>query len=152
MFVSDNVFTCCSRTSSCFGACYRSSSPENLAISSWRFVLQPFLFGHVVWSILLLTKSESQADMMVGTFQHLHFVPSLHRLCAVSPWAAFLVILVQDHPQKWSYHGSQPFPMISKNHPLRCLQQGTPHHPYSSGYVTHPDSFKWSIVICLRLV
>ena len=33
-----------SRTSSCFGACYRSSSPENLATSSRRFVLQTFIF------------------------------------------------------------------------------------------------------------
>ena len=32
----------CSRTSSCFGACYRSSFPENLATSSRRFVLQTF--------------------------------------------------------------------------------------------------------------
>ena len=29
----------CSRTSSCFGACYRSSFPKNLATSSRRFVL-----------------------------------------------------------------------------------------------------------------
>ena len=34
----------CSRTSSCFGACYRSSSPENLATSSRRFGLQTFIF------------------------------------------------------------------------------------------------------------
>ena len=34
----------CSRTSSCFGACYRSSFPENLATSSRRFVLQTFIF------------------------------------------------------------------------------------------------------------
>ena len=34
----------CSRTSSCFGACYRSSFPENPATSSRRFVLQPFVF------------------------------------------------------------------------------------------------------------
>ena len=33
-----------SRTSSCFGACYRSSSPENPATSSRRFVLQTFIF------------------------------------------------------------------------------------------------------------
>ena len=32
----------CSRTSSCFGACYRSSFPENLATPSRRFVLQTF--------------------------------------------------------------------------------------------------------------
>ena len=34
----------CSRTSSCFGACYRSSFPENLATSSRRFALQTFIF------------------------------------------------------------------------------------------------------------
>ena len=34
----------CSRTSSCFGARYRSSFPENLATSSRRFVLQTFIF------------------------------------------------------------------------------------------------------------
>ena len=33
----------CSRTSSCFGACYHSSFPENLATSSRRFVLQTFI-------------------------------------------------------------------------------------------------------------
>ena len=33
----------CSRTNSCFGACYRSSFPENLAMSSHRFVLQTFI-------------------------------------------------------------------------------------------------------------
>ena len=32
-----------SRTSSCFGACYRSSFPENLTTSSRRFVLQTFI-------------------------------------------------------------------------------------------------------------
>ena len=44
MLVLDIVFTCCSRTSSCFGAFYRSSFPENLATSSRRFVLQTFVF------------------------------------------------------------------------------------------------------------
>ena len=34
----------CSRNSSCFGACYRSSSLANLATSSRRFVLQTFFF------------------------------------------------------------------------------------------------------------
>ena len=35
----------CSRTGSCFGACYRSSFPENLATSSRQFVLQTFIFS-----------------------------------------------------------------------------------------------------------
>ena len=34
----------CSITSSCFGGCYRSSSPENLATPSRQFVLQTFIF------------------------------------------------------------------------------------------------------------
>ena len=34
----------CSRISSCFGACYLSSIPENLTTSSRRFVLQTFIF------------------------------------------------------------------------------------------------------------
>ena len=34
----------CSTTRSCFGACYRSSSPENPATLSRRFVLQTFIF------------------------------------------------------------------------------------------------------------
>ena len=34
----------CSRTSSCFGACYCSSFPENPATLSRRFVLQTFIF------------------------------------------------------------------------------------------------------------
>ena len=37
-----------SRTNSCFGACYRSSSPESLATLSRRLVLQPFFSRHVV--------------------------------------------------------------------------------------------------------
>ena len=57
----------CSRTSSCFGACYHSSFPENLATSSRRFVLQTFFSRHVVWNILLPTRPESQAGVMVGT-------------------------------------------------------------------------------------
>ena len=34
----------CSRTSSCFGACYHSPSPGNLATPSRQFVLQTFIF------------------------------------------------------------------------------------------------------------
>ena len=57
----------CSKTSSCFGAYYRSSFFENLATSSRWFVLQTFFSRHAVWIILLPTRSESQVDMMVGT-------------------------------------------------------------------------------------
>ena len=61
----------CSRTSSCFGARYRSPFPENPTTSSHRFVLQTFIFLPRLdesGNILTPTRSESQADMMVGTF------------------------------------------------------------------------------------
>ena len=45
--------------------------------------------------------------------QHLHFVPSLHRQCAILPWVS-------------SISGDKQI------HPLRCLQQGNPHHPSPS--------------------
>ena len=38
------------------------------------------------------------------------------------------------------YHGSLPFPVISKIHPLRCLQQGNPHHPSPSMPFYRPPS------------
>ena len=63
-----------SRTSSCFGACYLSSFLENLAMLSHRFVLQTFFSRHVVRNILLPTRSESQADMMVGTSSRIYDV------------------------------------------------------------------------------
>ena len=56
------------------------------------------------------------------------------------------------------YHGSLPFPVISKNHPLRCLQQGNPHHPSPSMPFYRPppndrsrialgwyEEFQWSL-------
>ena len=67
----------CSRTSSCFGACYRSSFPKNLATSSRRFVLQTFFSRNDVWNIMLPTRSKSQADRMVGTFPAFAFCSQL---------------------------------------------------------------------------
>ena len=37
----------------------------------------------------------------------------------------------------------------AKNHPLRCLQQGSPHRPFESGYAIPLNSAKRSIVIAL---
>ena len=117
----------CSRTSSCFGACYRSSIPENLATSSCWFVLQTF------FPDMLSEISCFQPDLNLRQIwwlehsQQLHFVPSLHRHCANFPWAALLsscypgssskVVLpwvpsISDHRQKAS---------------ITCLQQGSPH-------------------------
>ena len=105
----------CSRTSSCFRACYCSSFPENLATSSHRFVLQIFFYRHAVRNILLPTRSESQADMMVGTYPAFVFCSQLAPTIVSSYYGLpFSVIVVQDHLQKWSYHGSHPFSMISK--------------------------------------
>ena len=67
------------------------------------------------------------------SFHHLHFVPSLHRQCAILPWVS-------------SISGDK------QNHPLRCLQQGSPHHPFWCEYAILLNSFKWSIVNFLRLV
>ena len=44
MLVWNSMFTSLYKTNSCFGAYYRSSFPENLAMSSRRFVLQTFVF------------------------------------------------------------------------------------------------------------
>ena len=107
----------CSRTSSCFGACYRSSSPENLATPSRRFVLQSFIFLSRLDESGI---SSHQPDLNLRQIwwlehsQHLHFVPSLHHHCANFPWAAFSAVVFQDHFQKWTYHGSHPSPMTSK--------------------------------------
>ena len=116
----------CSRTSSCFGACYCSSSPENLAMSSHRLVLQPFFSRHAVWNIPLPSRSESHAEMMVGSFPVFAFYSQL----------APIIVSV--------CHGSLPFPMISRNHPSGCLQQGSPHHPFELRQTIDCD--------CLRLV
>ena len=51
------------------------------------------------------------------------FVPSLHRQCVILPWVS-------------SISGDKQI------HPLRCLQQGNPHHPFWSGYVIPPNSSK----------
>ena len=57
----------CSRTSSCFGACYRSSFPENLATSSRRVVLQT-LFPNTLSELSCYQPDLNlRQDMMVGT-------------------------------------------------------------------------------------
>ena len=40
-------------------------------------------------------------------------------------------------------------PDDKQNHPSRCLQQGSPHHPFESGYAIPLNSAKRSIVIAL---
>ena len=122
----------CSRTSSCFGAWYRSSFPENLAMPSHRLVLQTFF--------LLPRLDESEVSVtnqiwISGRYDGWNIPnicilsPACTRHCAILLSSAFSVVVVQDHLQMWTYHGSHPSPMISKNHPLCCLQQGSPHHP-----------------------
>ena len=122
----------CSRTSPCFGACYLSSFPENLATLSRRFVLQTFFSRHVVWNILFPTRSESQADMMVGTFPTIAFCS--HLAPAIVPF----------------YHGSLPFPVVSKiihyvvfNKVIHIIQVWVCHST---------DPLQTIVVDCLRLV
>ena len=118
-----------SRTRSCLGACSHSSSPEILATLSRRLVLKLFFSDMWVWSILFLTRSESQADMMVGTFPTFAFCSQLAPHRANFPWAALLSSCCPGPSSKVDL----PWvPVISGDkqiHPLRCLQQGNPHHP-----------------------
>ena len=74
-----------------------------------------FLFGHAESEV-----SYHQSDLNLRQIwwlehsQRLHFVPSLHPIVPFFHGLPFLAIVVQDHLQKWTYHGSHPFPMISK--------------------------------------
>ena len=123
----------CSRTNSCFGACYHSSFPEILAMPSCRFMLQTFTFlsrleeSGIFWHQPYLNLRQI---WWLEHSQQLHFVPSLHRHCANSPWAA---LLSSCCPRSSSNVDLPWVPSISddkQNHPLRCLQQGSPHHPF----------------------
>ena len=120
----------CSRTSSCFGACYRSSFPENLAMPSHRFVLQTFFLD-----MLSLKYPITNRIWISGRYDGWNIpnscilFPACTAIVPIPHRLPFSVVAVQYHLQKRTYHGSHPFPMISKNHPLRCLQQGSPHHP-----------------------
>ena len=121
----------CSRTSSCFGACYRSSFPENLATPSHRLVLQTFFSD-----MLSLKYPITNRIWISGRYDGWNIpnscilFPACTAIVPISHGLPFSVVAAQDHLQKWTYHGSHPFPMIGKNHPLRCLQQGSPHHPF----------------------
>ena len=70
-----------SRTSSCFGACYHSSFPENLATLSHRFVLQTVIFPSRLDESGI---SWHQPDLNLRQIwwlehsQQLHSIPSLH--------------------------------------------------------------------------
>ena len=93
-----------SRTRSCLGACYHSSSPENLATSSRRFGLQLFFSD-----MLSLKYPVSNQIWISGRYDGWNiFIICILFLACTS------VVVVQDHLQKWTYHGSHPFPMISK--------------------------------------
>ena len=149
----------CSITSSCFGACYCSSSLENLANFISSVCVANFLFRHAESEV-----SYHQSDLNLRQIwwlehsQQLHFVPSLHCRCANFPWAA---LLRSCCPRSSSKVDIPWVPSISddkKNHPLRCLQQGSPHHPSPSMpfYRTPPNDrsrfslgwfkeFQWSL-------
>ena len=112
----------CSRTSSCFGACYRSLFPR---ISQRHLVDLCCRLSFFFLDLMSLEYPDTNQIWISGSYDGWN-IPNI---CILFP-ACTSVVVVQDHLQKWTYHGSHPFPMISKNHPLRCLQQGSPHHPF----------------------
>ena len=103
-----------------------------------RYVLSSALAGFAL-SFLgnAMTFQTVNSLSIVGFFpsyqnhsQHLHFVPSLHRQCAILPWVS-------------SISGDK------KIHPLRCLQQGNPHHPsLSMPFYRPPPNDRSRIVLC----
>ena len=115
MLVWNSVFTCCSKTRSCFGACYHSSFPENLAMSACRFVLQTF-FSDMLSLKYLITNQIWISGRYDGW--------NIPNICILFPACTAIVssyyglpfsaVVVQDHLQKWSYHGFHQFSMISK--------------------------------------
>ena len=105
----------CSRTSSCFGVCYRSSFPENIATSSRQFVLQTFFLD-----MLSLRYPITNRIWISGRYDGWNIpnscilFPACTAIVPIPHGLPFSVVAVQYHLQKWTYHGSHPFPMISK--------------------------------------
>ena len=120
----------CSRTSSCFAAYYHSSFPKNLAMSSRRFVLQTFFSDMLSLKYPITNQIWTQADMMVGTSQIVAFCSQLAPpLCHPttdypSQYLPIRIICKVVLPRVPSISDDK------KKQPLRCLQQGNPHHPY----------------------
>ena len=141
----------CSRTSSYFGACYRSSLPENLATSSRRFVLQTFIF---FLDSMSLEYPDTNQIWISGRYDGWN-IPNIYILF---PACTAIVPIPMGCPLSNCCLGSSSkvvlpwVPSISddkQNHPSRCLQQGSPHHPFESGYAIPLNSAKRSIVIAL---
>ena len=78
--------------------------------------------------------------------QQLHFVPSLHHHCANFPWAALLSTCCPRSSSKVDLLWVPSIPGDKQNHPLCCLQQGSPHHPFWYGYAILSNSFTRSFV------
>jgi len=104
-----------SRTSSCFGACYLSSFLENLATPSRRIVFQTFFSD-----MLSLKYPITNRIWISGRYDGWNIpnsrilFPACTAIVPNSHGLPFSAVVVQDHLQKWTYHGSHPFPMISK--------------------------------------
>ena len=121
----------CRWTISCFGACYHSSFPDNLATSSRRFVLQNFfsdmlsLYYHITNWIWMLGRYDGW-----NIPNSCILFPACTAIVPNFPWAA---LLSSCCPRSSSKVDLPWVPSISddkQNHPLRCLQQGSPHHPF----------------------
>ena len=94
-------------------------------------------------------------SLLLGSSPVTRIIPSI---CILFPACTAIVPIPMRCPlsnccpgssSKWSCHGSHPFLMISKSHPLHCLQQGSPHHPFWYGYAIRSNSFTRSFVIPL---
>ena len=93
------------------------------------------------------TRSKSQADMMVGTFPTSTFCSQLAPPLCQFPWAALLSSCCPGSSSKVVLPWVPSISDDKQNHPPRCLQQVSPHHPFESGYAIPLNSVKRSIVI-----
>ena len=90
---------------------------EILATSSRRFVLQTFIFFSL--NLMSLDYSDTNQIWISGRYDgwnipNICILSQLAPHCANFPWVAFSTVAVQDHLQKWTYHGPYPFSMIRR--------------------------------------
>ena len=118
-------------------------------MSSRRFVLQTFLSD-----MLSLKYPITNRIWISGRYDGWNIPNS----CILFPACTAIVLIPMGCPLSNCCLGSSSkvvlpwVPSISddkQNHPSRCLQQGSPHHPFESGYAIPLNSAKRSIVIAL---
>ena len=141
----------CSWTSPCFGACYRSSFPENLTTSSRWFVLQSFFSD-----MLSLKYPITNRIWISGRYDGWNIpnscilFPASTAIVPIPHGLPFSAVAVQDHLPKWTYHGSHPFPMISKIIHCVVFDKGV-HIILSSPSISFHRTLSNDRLWCLRL-